>query len=82
MLTVEIFIPFPQQMFGIFFHQFMQLINFVSVKTTAVLKSDWINPKFGLIFFSLDMDMCRFITITSIKKEAIRINFQYSWHIT
>jgi hypothetical protein len=46
----------------------MNLFQFKTIKSTTILKADWIEPVLRDFVISFDMDVMRFIAITGIKK--------------
>jgi hypothetical protein len=76
---VEIFIPDSPEFFRMFFDHFYQFLNFISIKPTAVLKTNWFKPNFCNITLVFDMDLRRFQFVTGIKEKPIWANPKDGW---
>jgi hypothetical protein len=79
-LIGEVLIPVPQQVPMVFFDQPLYPVNLCSAEPTTTLKPGGIDPKFGLVIVTLNMDMGRLIAVTCVEEESVRANSQYSWH--
>jgi hypothetical protein len=58
--------PILHQLVVVFFYYLMYAIDFSSCESAAALQSDGNEPKFCHIFVSLDMDMLRLVSVTSV----------------
>jgi hypothetical protein len=47
-------------------------MEFLAAETSAGLQSHRDQPEFGALFVTLDMDMGRLITVSSVEKESVR----------
>jgi hypothetical protein len=64
-------IPTPQQTFSVFFDKPLYPTDFAPAETTAIVKSDRIQPEFSSILVAFNVDMRRFITVSRIEEESI-----------
>ena len=61
-------------------YQLFQSLQFVRTKSAALGEPDGIEPKLCLVLLALNMNVWRFIAITSIKEESIRTAAQHARH--
>lgn len=61
-------------------HKVFYAIDFFSVETIAILKPHRVEPEFGFLVVLFNVNMRRFILISSIKEEAVGTNSQDGGH--
>jgi len=64
----------------VFFNEPLYPVNLCSAEPTTALKPGGIDPKFGLVIVTLNMDMGWLIAVTCVKEESVRANSQNSGH--
>jgi hypothetical protein len=55
-------------------------VDLISPEPATMLQSDGIEPEFGCIILTLDMNVGWLLAITCIKEESVGTDSQYSWH--
>jgi hypothetical protein len=55
-------------------------VDLISPEPVTMLQSKRIEPEFGCIILTLDMNVGWLLAITCIKEESVGTNSQYSWH--
>jgi hypothetical protein len=60
----KVFIPTPQQVFLMFFDQPLNPIDLCSTKATAALEPSRVNPEFGFVIITFNVDVGRLIAVT------------------
>lgn len=67
-------------MLSMFLYESPHPIDLVAAKATAVLKHDWIEPEFGDVLISFDVNVWWLVSVTGVEKESVRTDAQYGWH--
>jgi hypothetical protein len=67
-------------MLSMLFDELLYTVDLISPETSATLQSYRIEPEFGCIIRTLDMNMGWLLAITCIKEESIGTDSQPSWH--
>ena len=62
------------------FHNTLDCSQLPEVKSTAPLQSDRLQPELGHVASALNMDVSRFVAITSVKVEPVGPNSENRWH--
>lgn len=60
---------------------FVDSTEFCSIKATASLQPDRIEPELGDLVLTLDVNVLRFIAIAGVKEQSIRAYPEYCWHL-
>jgi hypothetical protein len=67
-------------MLSMHFDELLYVVDLRSPEPATMPESDGIEPGFGCMILTLDMNMGWLLTITSIKKEPVGTDLQCSWH--
>jgi hypothetical protein len=67
-------------MLSVFLDEPLYAVDLISPESVAMLQSDGIEPEFGCIILTLDMNVGWLLAITCIKEESVGTDSQYSWH--
>jgi len=59
---------------------FLDRKEFVRSEPAAAIKHDRIDPEFGRVLVSLNVDMWRFLTIVCVEEKPVGSDSQGSWH--
>ena len=71
MSIAKVVIPRPDQLLSIVLHKSVEAVNLSSGKSSAILKSNRIEPEFGNLVVPFDMDMGWFIAVACEEKEPV-----------
>jgi len=58
----------------VFLNKSLYLIQFAPAEPPTTLKPDWVEPEFGRVVVTFNVNVGWFIAIASVEKEAIRAN--------
>jgi hypothetical protein len=64
----------------VLFYEPLYADDLISPEPATLLKPDRIEPEFGFVMFTLNMNMGWLLAITCVKKESVGTNSQYSWY--
>jgi hypothetical protein len=67
-------------MLSVFLDEPLYAVDLISPEPAAILQSDGIEPEFGCVVLTLDMNMGWLLAITCINEESIGTDSQHSWH--
>jgi hypothetical protein len=69
------------QEFGfVLFDDFLDRKEFVRSEPTASIKHDRIDPEFGRVLVSLNVDMWRLLAVVCVEEKPVGPDSQGSWH--
>jgi hypothetical protein len=77
---MKVFTPASQEIFLMLIHESLYPIDLLPVKAAARLKPHRIEPEFGYMIITLNMNVGRLLTITCVKEKSVRANSAYRWH--
>jgi hypothetical protein len=67
-------------MLSMLFDELLYAVDLISPEPATMLQSDGIEPEFGCMIRTLDMNRGWLLAITCIKEESIGTDSQHSWH--
>jgi hypothetical protein len=67
-------------MFSMLFDELLYTVDLISPEPATTLESYGVEPEFGCVIRTLNMNMGWFLAITCIKEESIGTDSQHSWH--
>jgi len=76
----KVFMPGFQEFRFVLFHDFLDREEFIRTEAATPIEDDWINPEFGCVLVTLDMDMRWFFTVVCIEEKPIGTDTQRGWH--
>ena len=79
--TPEVFIPSLHELHVMIPDDFVDSTEFCSIKATASLQPDRIEPELGDLVLTLDVNVLRFIAIAGVKEQSIRAYPEYCRHL-
>jgi hypothetical protein len=77
---MKVFTPASQEVFLMLLDEPLYPIDLLPVKAAARLKPHRIEPEFGYMIITLNMNVGRLLTITCVKEKSVRANSAYRWH--